>query len=294
MSEQIPIRDLKVNHYMTTDPIRVNSDVNFPGGVAVMAIKGIGNLIVTQDQIPTGILSEREILDYLSNDREIPSILLANMVIQQFLIVHPNTTVLEAARIMIQKKHRILVFGEDEYDNKNSNNNNNNNTILNNEKQQLQHSTNKNDKLVGIITASDMVRVFSTQTTTNLSLESVMSRRIFGIDVNNHISRAIDIMSKRNIGSVIVNKDEKPYGIFTERDLLTKVLSKEASLNEKVGDYCSKDLITASIRKTGITALEAAMTMRIARIKRLPLRKDGKIVGIVTARDLVELYQSQL
>ena len=30
MSEQIPIRDLKVKHYMTTNPIRVNSDVNFP------------------------------------------------------------------------------------------------------------------------------------------------------------------------------------------------------------------------------------------------------------------------
>ena len=65
-------------------------------------------------------------------------------------------------------------------------------------------------------------------------------------------------MFKRNIGSVIVNKDEKPYGIFTERDLLTKVLSKEVSLNEKVGNYCSKELITASIRKMGITALEAA------------------------------------
>ena len=114
MPEQIPIRDLKVKHYMTTNPIRVNSDVNFPGGVAIMAIKGIGNLIVTQNQLPIGILSEREILDYLSSDREIPSILLANMVIQQFLIVHPNTTVLKAARIMIRKKRRILVFAEDD------------------------------------------------------------------------------------------------------------------------------------------------------------------------------------
>ena len=36
-------------------------------------------------------------------------------------------------------------------------------------------------------------------------------------------------MFKENIGSVIVNKDERPYGIFTERDFLTKVLSKEVS-----------------------------------------------------------------
>jgi CBS domain-containing protein len=32
--------------------------------------------------------------------------------------------------------------------------------------------------------------------------------------------------------------------------------------------------------------------MRIAKIKRLPLRSDDKIVGIITARDLVELYKA--
>jgi CBS domain-containing protein len=287
MLEQVPIGDLKVKHYMTTNPVRVNSNVNFAGGIAVMVIKGIGNLIVTQNQLPIGILSEREIINHLSQHKEIPSILLANMVIQSFLIVHPNTTVLEAARKMIRKKRRILVFAEDDNDN-------NNNIGTSNEQHQQQEYHNKNDKLVGIITASDMVRAFSTQTSSNLSIESVMSRRIFGIDINNQINRAIDIMFKRNIGSVIVNKDEKPYGIFTERDLLTKVLSKEVSLNERVGDYCSKELITTRIRKMGITALEAANIMFINHIKRLPLTKDDRIVGIVTAGNLVKLYQSQL
>ena len=98
MLEQIPIGDLKVKHYMTINPVRVNSNVNFPGGVAVMVIKGIGNLIVTQNQLPIGILSEREIINHLSQHKEIPSILLANMVIQPFLIVHPNTTVLESSK----------------------------------------------------------------------------------------------------------------------------------------------------------------------------------------------------
>ena len=64
--------------------------------------------------------------------------------------------------------------------------NNNNTSITKNNNRQY----NKNDKLVGIITASDMVRAFATQTTTNLSLESVMSRRIFGVDVNNNISKS--------------------------------------------------------------------------------------------------------
>lgn len=276
MPGQIPISDLKVKHYMTTNPVTVNSNVNFAGGVAVMVIKGIGNLIVKRNQRPIGILTEREIIQHLSYYKEIPSKLLANMILQPFFTVHPNTTIPHAARIMIQKKGRILVFdGNDD-----------------NQQEEEQQQRNKNEKLVGIITASDMVRAFATQTTTSPSLELIMTRRIFSVDVNNNISRAVDIMCEENIGSVMVNKDDKSYGIFTERDLLTKVLSKEVSLDERVGDYCSNELITAKIGKIGITALEAADTMRIAKIKRLPLRSDDKVVGIVTARDLVELYKA--
>jgi CBS domain-containing protein len=131
-------------------------------------------------------------------------------------------------------------------------------------------------------------------------------------------------MHNRNIGSVMVVGDRKEdttdnrkkgirklYGIFTERDLLTKVLSRDISLNEKVKGYCSVELITADI---GTLAAEAAKTMLISKIKRLPLvtrmaadtnqtkesstsseliQKDDKsnVAAIVTARDLVDAFQ---
>jgi CBS domain-containing protein len=40
-------------------------------------------------------------------------------------------------------------------------------------------------------------------------------------------------MFKKRICSIIVNKGGRPYGIFTERDLLTKVLSEEVRLDKK-------------------------------------------------------------
>jgi len=300
---EIPITDLKVTHYMTINPNAVNSNVNLPGAVAIMIIKSIGNLIVKQHQRPIGILTEREVIEYLANEKEIPNKLLSDMVLQPFFSVHPNTTVLHAATMMIQKKGRILVFDRDaeEKEDKDTgneknynqyNNKHNNDTIIDKQQDIYKEKKNKNEKLVGIITASDMVRAFS-KTTINPSLESIMTRRIFDVDFDSHLINAIDIMYKERIGSVIVNKDEKPYGIFTERDLLTKILSKEVRLDERVGDYCPNELITAEIGEMGMTAGEAAETMHIAKIKRLPLRKDHKIVGIVTARDLVELYQSQ-
>ena len=306
MPQSLPISNLKVRHFMTANPIAVSSNVNFPGGIAVMVIKSIGNLIVKQNQKPKGILTEREIIEYLVNEKKIPNKLLAKIVLQPFFPVHPNTRVFHAASIMIQKKGRILVFDREAQaeDNHNENNNSssseqhtnddNNNTARYHHRQLQQlPQYDKSEKLVGIITASDIVRAFS-QTAANPSLESIMTRRVFSIDYNSRISSAIDIMFKKRIGSIIVNKGGIPYGIFTERDLLTRVISEEVRLDNRVGDYCTNELISAEIGNTGISAADAVQTMRIAKIKRLPLRTDRKIVGIVTARDLVELYQRQI
>ena len=151
----------------------------------------------------------------------------------------------------------------------------------------LVFDNNNNNILAGIITASDIVRAFR-KTDSNPSIEDVMSNKIFDVDYDNSILRAVKTLYERRIGSIIVNKDEKPYGIFTERDLLTKVLSRGIEVDEKVGNYSSTPLITA---QHGIRANEAANIMFINNMKRLPLTQDGKIVSIVTARDLVEAFQ---
>ena len=70
--------------------------------------------------------------------------------------------------------------------------------------------------------------------------------------------------------------------------MLTKVLSRGIEVDEKVGNYSWTPLITA---QHGIRANEAANIMFINNMKRLPLTQDGKIVSIVTARDLVEAFQ---
>jgi CBS domain-containing protein len=139
-----------------------------------------------------GILTEREIIQHLSYYKEIPSKLLDNMVLQPFFTVHPNTMVLHAARIMIEKKGRILVFDGNDDDDENKSDDD-----ANHQEEEKQQRHNKNEKLVGIITASDMVRAFATLTTTSPSLEPIMTRRIFSVDVNNNINRAVDIMWMR-------------------------------------------------------------------------------------------------
>lgn len=84
-------------------------------------------------------------------------------------------------------------------------------------------------------------------------------------------------MGEHCIGSIIITSKGKPTGIFTERDLFTSVLAKNKPLESKVSDHFS------SVHK-------AAMIMSLKHICRLPVMKETKIVGIVTARDLVEAY----
>jgi CBS domain-containing protein len=125
-----------------------------------MVIKSISNLIVKQNQKPKGILTETEIIEYLVNEKEIPNKLLAKVELQPLFAVYDNTRVLHAASIMIQKKGRILVFDREVQaeDNNNNNNNNgsenNNNDTASHRRRQLPQYD-KDEKLVGIITASD-------------------------------------------------------------------------------------------------------------------------------------------
>jgi signal-transduction protein with cAMP-binding, CBS, and nucleotidyltransferase domain len=96
-------------------------------------------------------------------------------------------------------------------------------------------------------------------------------------------------MGKERIGSVIIsdNGEKKHMSIFTERDLLTTFLAKEKSLLTEVGEVSSSPLIMAN---SGTTIHKTAAIMASNHIRRLPISKNGELVGIITARDLVEAY----
>jgi signal-transduction protein with cAMP-binding, CBS, and nucleotidyltransferase domain len=78
-----------------------------------------------------------------------------------------------------------------------------------------------------------------------------------------------------------------PFGIFTERDLLTRILAPGLFMESGVGEFCSSPLVTLP---SGSSIHKAALTMVTKHIRRLPITEDDEIVGIATARDLVEAY----
>ena len=111
-----------------------------------------------------------------------------------------------------------------------------------------------------------------------------MVREIVSVDYKTPVREVVRIMGQRKIGSVLVSKDGEIYGIFTERDLVSRVLL-EGSLDDDDGKYTSTPLITVS---PDYDLKEATRIMADMRIKRLVVVEDGKIVGILTASDIVK------
>lgn len=88
----------------------------------------------------------------------------------------------------------------------------------------------------------------------------------------------------REIGSVLVTKNNDPIGILTERDILKKVVA--AGLDPKVTKII-KVMSTPLITIPSDTSVVDASRLMIEKgIRRLPVTEDDKIVGIVTTRDV--------
>ena len=100
------------------------------------------------------------------------------------------------------------------------------------------------------------------------------------------IEAVAEIMAFKDIGSVIVGTADKPEGIFSERDILKKIVSKGVSpKNAKVSEHMSSPIITIDDDKP-VTAAMRIITEH--HIKRLPVVLEGKIVGMLTARSIME------
>jgi len=101
------------------------------------------------------------------------------------------------------------------------------------------------------------------------------------------VSVVVNTMVRENIGAVIIVDANNPAGILTEKDILDKVvnLKKDMSLT-KARDVMSEPIFSIEQDRP---IKEALKIMRQNNIRRLPVTKDGVVVGIVSERRLLEV-----
>ena len=128
------------------------------------------------------------------------------------------------------------------------------------------------------------------------TLAFIMTRKVITVSAKEKVSKALAIMAKHDIGSLVVVDKGQPVGILTERDIVRRLVKDWKIPDVPVDDLMSHPLITA---ESETPSWEAFRIMLKRRIRRLPLVDGGKLVGIVTERDLFRwvllvAYESQL
>ena len=112
------------------------------------------------------------------------------------------------------------------------------------------------------------------------------------VDSNATVDIAINKMVDRNIGAILVMEEGKLAGLFTERDVLRCWATKgENFCRIPIKDVMTKDLVIAEPDDE----VNYAMTIMInKKIRHLPVIEKGKIVSVVSIRDMVKAQVSNL
>ena len=123
---------------------------------------------------------------------------------------------------------------------------------------------------------------------TEVKIEDVMRKEVIAARDTDTIVAVSRLMSKDNIGSVvIVSKSGKPVGIVTERDIVKRVTAKNlAPAKVKASSVMSKPLMTID---PDVDIAEAMKRMKRMGVRRLIVMKKGDMVGMVSAKDIVDI-----
>jgi CBS domain-containing protein len=104
------------------------------------------------------------------------------------------------------------------------------------------------------------------------------------------VASAARKMREQQTGSLLVTDGEQLLGIITERDVL-RAVAEDIPLDTPISEVMSKDLVTA---EPSTSLREAARIMTERWIRHLPVLEGGRLVGIVSQRDLAGVLAGAL
>jgi len=245
-----------VSEIMTTDVVFIEPQMDMLDAARIMGERHIGSLLVEGEQRPSGIVTERDLLTrVIAANRDPKKVKVLEVMSPRLVTITPYISIKEAARTMIKQRGRLVIMEE--------------------------------RTVAGIVTASDLIRSMPEAPETSMLVKSYMTKEVRMVSPYEKVLDIARLMGKERIGSVLVKKEGKPWGIFTERDLLSKIIYLNGSLEEIVEVYTSSPIVTIESK---YSIHKAAQTMVNKHVRRLPVLDGERLSGIITARDLVEAY----
>ncbi len=121
------------------------------------------------------------------------------------------------------------------------------------------------------------------------TVEHILNKKsspVATVDAEATVLDAAKLMNERHIGALVVTRRDKVVGIFTERDVLNRVVAVQSS----PASTFVKDVMTTPVAccRRDTKESECRAVMRRKRIRHLTVVEDDRLVGIISIGDIIE------
>ncbi len=266
-------------------PVTVPPNTSILEARDILVQHRIGRLVITIDKKPLGIVTEKDLARSVSifSEKPLKKILVKEIMSKKLVSVPVEASVHDCAKLM--KKHGISSV-----------------VVVNNK-----------DKLVGVVTKTDLVSTFLVQSTAVLKISDVMSKKVITVEPDDSIFEVQSVLFNNKIRRVIVVKNKSPVGIITYRDFIpakTLEAQRDLPLSQEIAEivknsqinefnvnrlsylltFSAKDIMTKFPLILGPNEFvyTAAIMMIRHDISGIPV-VNKKLVGIVTKTDIVNV-----
>lgn len=120
-----------------------------------------------------------------------------------------------------------------------------------------------------------------------IPVSAFMIKNIATISPLNTVEDAAKIFYEKNITSLMVMQNNELVGLVTEKDLVTSVLVFDNNKDTQIKDIMTSSIVSVN---SDISVINAANLMIEKNIHKLPVMEDGKLVGLISATDLIVVF----
>ena len=120
-----------------------------------------------------------------------------------------------------------------------------------------------------------------------IRVKDVMTKAVISVDATVNVNDAAKMMEDAKVGAIIVMENNTPIGIITDRDFAVKIVAHAYPITTSVKKIMSAPLIGINPEES----IWAVADLMYARgVHKIPVIDEDKVIGIITATDLVNQF----
>jgi CBS domain-containing protein len=123
--------------------------------------------------------------------------------------------------------------------------------------------------------------------TKKIRVKNIMSKGVLSVDSELNVNEAAKMMEDGRVGAIIVMENNTPVGIITDRDFAVKIVAHAYPITTSVKKIMSSPLIGVNPEESVWTVADLMYTRGV---RKIPVIDEDKVIGIVTATDLVNQF----